>query len=127
MFDSKTWVDYNQYIGRRASLFLILSLLDRDKEHSGYSLIKTIKSLTEGKLTFRAGTIYPQFEKLTKEGLIEKHVRDSPSRSRDVIRQKAVYSITAEGTKALARMREDWKDLRLLIDKIGLGLMDWDE
>jgi DNA-binding PadR family transcriptional regulator len=127
MFGSKVVANYNQYIGRKLSLLLILSLLDHEKEHSGYSLIKKIKTLTEGKLSFRAGTIYPQFEKLAAEGLINKHIRNSPSRSKDVIRQKAVYSITTKGTQMLSQMRAEWKDLRLLIDQIGLEKKNYDE
>ncbi|MHA2032157.1 MAG: PadR family transcriptional regulator [Candidatus Hodarchaeales archaeon] len=114
--------NYHKFVGKEISRLLILSLLDQETEHSGYSLIKRVKQLTMGQLSYRAGTIYPQFEKLSEEGLIEKHIRDSQLQSKDIIRQKAVYSITHKGIDVLTQLQEDWKEFRLLIDRIGLGM-----
>ncbi|MFW9856790.1 MAG: helix-turn-helix transcriptional regulator, partial [Candidatus Thorarchaeota archaeon] len=92
MSDPEGSTEFNQFLGRTTSTLLILSLLEQDHEHSAYSLIKKIKKLSQGKLSIRAGTIYPQFEKLTRDGLILRHIRDIPSRSTGAVRQKSVYS-----------------------------------
>ncbi|MFX0121423.1 MAG: PadR family transcriptional regulator [Promethearchaeota archaeon] len=121
MSEVKLSDDYNLYIGRAASYLIILSLLHYDEEHSGYSLIKKIEKITYDKLKFRAGTIYPQIEKLQEEGLIKRHIRDVPSRSEDIIRQKAVYSITEDGVRVLDQMCLEWDNLQGLIHKIIKG------
>lgn len=69
-------------------------------------------------MSIRAGTIYPQFEKLTRDGLILRHIRDIPSRSTGAVRQKSVYSLTLEGQLVLRQIREEWEEFYLLINQI---------
>ena len=114
--------DFNLFLGRATSYILILSILKYDSEHSGYSLIKRLEELTDNRLKFRAGTVYPQIEKLKEAGLIERHIQDAPSRSEDLVRQKAVYTLTSKGVATLSHIRRDWDDFSNIIDTIITGI-----
>ncbi len=117
MQESANQMDYILYIGRATSILIILSLLNQDKEHSGYSLIKKIKNMSEGKLKFRAGTIYSQIDKLAEQGLIKQDSRDISTRE-GIIRHKSVYSLRSEGRRVLERMRLEWEDVLEIIGLI---------
>ncbi len=113
--------DFNLFLGRAISYLLILTVLKYDSEHSGYSLIKRLEDLSEGKLRFRAGTVYPQIEKLKEDGLIKRHIQDAPSRSEDFIRKKAVYTLTSKGLMVLNQVQMNWNSFQHLIQKFVSG------
>jgi len=117
MSESTNKKDYIQYIGRAMSTLIILTRLYQDKEHSGYSLIKKIKELTNGKLRFRAGTIYSQIDKLSEQGLITLKIQDISSRE-GLIRQKSVYSLSKRGMMVLEQMHQEWKDVHDILEMI---------
>ena len=110
--------DYNSYLGRDLSTLIILSSLTPNKSYSTYEIIKNIKIKTQNKISFRAGTIYPHMVKLEEEGLIQREIEDTTSRSPGVTRQKSVYSLTQEGLKILTEKRKDWEDLYRIITQI---------
>jgi DNA-binding PadR family transcriptional regulator len=110
--------DYNTYLGRELSELIILSALSHSKGYSAYRLIQKIKEETGGKISFRAGTIYPQMVKLEDRGLLSKSIEDTASRSAGVKRQKSVYSLTEKGIKALNRKRREWADLQSVINRL---------
>ena len=110
--------DYNSYLGKELSELIILSALSPAIGYSAYKIIKTIKEATNGKISFRAGTIYPQMEKLEKRGLLLRHVEDTSSRYEGVRRQKSIYLLTAEGVNHLNQKRREWEILQQTINKL---------
>lgn len=117
MTSDNTSPNFNQYIGRSLSLLIVLSVIDRDKEHSGYSLIKRVNQLTRKQISLRAGTIYPQLEKLVEQGLITYRFEDmNPEKS--ITRQKAIYSLTNEGRRILSQMWKEWGELESILKNL---------
>ena len=95
------------------SVLVILSLLYHDGVHSGYSLVKKIKKLTDGQFKFRAGTIYSQIEKLLEEGFLIQTIQYITDK-----KVKAEYSLTAEGIKKREKMLTEWNETIALFEKL---------
>ena len=118
MNQGKTHREYNAFLGKELSTLLILSTLKANKSSSTYDLIKNIKKMTENKISFRAGTIYPHMVKLESEGILQKTVEDTPSRSEGVTRQKSVYTLTKKGMQLLDQKKTDWYELEKTINQL---------
>jgi PadR family transcriptional regulator PadR len=118
MDQNKTHREYNAFLGKELSTLLILSALKANKNSSTYDLIKNIKQMTDNKISFRAGTIYPHMVKLESQGILQKTVEDTPSRSEGVTRQKSVYSLTKKGMELLNQKKNDWFDLENTINQL---------
>ncbi len=110
--------DLNSYLGKDLSELVILSALSPNEGLSAYQLIKNIKEATKNKISLRAGTIYPQMEKLEKIGLLRRHVEDTKSRYEGVRRQRSVYLLTAKGVNRLNERRADWAKLQQTINQL---------
>ena len=118
MDQSKTQREYNAFLGKELSTLLILSTLKKSKSSSTYDLIKNIKQITKKRISFRAGTIYPHMVQLESEGILHKTIEDTPSRSKGVTRQKAIYSLTKKGMELLDQKKEEWYDLEKTINTL---------
>ena len=103
------------YIGKDMSLLLILSLLHHDGAHSGYSLLKRVKEITEGKFQFRVGKIYDQIDELLNQGFLLQEIQQISEK-----KVKAVYSLSKKGRKERERMLNEWKETRYLFEELVL-------
>ncbi len=101
------------YIGKDMSLLLILSLLHHDGAHSGYSLLKRVKEITEGKFKFRVGKIYDQIDELLNQGFLSQDIQQISEK-----KVKAVYSLSIKGREERERMLNEWKDTRYLFEEL---------
>jgi DNA-binding PadR family transcriptional regulator len=97
--------NYTSYIGKDMSILVILSLLYYDGVHSGYSMVKKVKKLSNGLLKLRAGTIYSQIEKLLEDGYVEQSIRHITDK-----KVKAEYSLTSKGIKKREKMIDEWNE-----------------
>ena len=79
--------NYTTYMGKDMSLLIIISLLYHDGSHSGYSLLKRVKEITEGKFKFRVGRIYDQVDELLNQGFLTQEIHQITEK-----KVKAVYS-----------------------------------
>jgi len=111
--------DLTSYTGRTLSALVVLAVVEQDKSHSGYSLIKRIKVMTSNSIIYRAGALYPLIEKLCNQGLLIKSIENTKTKS-DLIRQKAIYSISKKGIIELEMMRNEWNEFKTHIE----GLVD---
>ena len=118
MTQNKPNREYNSYLGKELSTLLILSALKKTENASTYTLIKEIKIMTNSKISFRAGTIYPLMVKLETQGVVNKSIEDTPSRSEGVTRQKAVYSLSKKGLGLLKEKKSDWLDLKEIVNQL---------
>lgn len=81
---------------------LILSFLTRQESY-GYEIIKNIKELSDDKIIWKDGTLYPVLKKLCESGLVESEWRVVDGRKRKY------YKITKAGLEALEEEKTQWK------------------
>lgn len=75
--------------------FLILSAL-ADRPRHGYALITEVQSMTDGRLTLRAGTLYGALDRLAGQGLVKADREEVESG-----RLRRYYALTDAGAEAL--------------------------
>ncbi len=89
---------------------LVLAVLSQlEQEQYGYSLIKL---LAEQGLEIDQGTLYPLLRRLEGQGLLESRWRVEEARPR------RYYIISQEGKQLLARLKEEWKQLTALLERL---------
>lgn len=81
----------------------IFGLLDRGEVYA-YDLVKRLASVTS--LVVTEGTIYPLLSRLKAAGMIQSRLEETPSGP-----ARKYYSLTPQGSRALALMRLHWSDL----------------
>ncbi len=92
---------YNDLVAASATP-LILSIL-AEGESYGYAIIKRVRELSAGQMTWTDGMLYPVLHRLEKQNLIESTWRDSQAG-----RRRKYYKINEEGTKTLKEQRNQW-------------------
>ncbi|HVT12892.1 MAG TPA: helix-turn-helix transcriptional regulator [Fimbriimonadaceae bacterium] len=82
---------------------IVLGVLQAGPAH-GYEIVKRVRAMSEGALAVGEAKLYPCLHKLEQEGFVSAEwipQRGKPARK--------VYSLTAEGTGALAEKRKAWE------------------
>jgi PadR family transcriptional regulator PadR len=97
----------NQEVRRGVLVLAVLSQLMEPKY--GYALID---DLSQHGLEIEQGTLYPLLRRLEDQGLLESEWNVEGSRPR------RYYVISAEGSKMLNRIREDWEQLVQIMDAL---------
>jgi PadR family transcriptional regulator, regulatory protein PadR len=87
----------------QGTLDLIVLQLLRSEPTNGYDLSLRIQAVSRDVLQVNAGSLYPALYRLEERGLVEAEWHDTPKG-----RRAKVYSLTADGRKALAEQREAW-------------------
>ena len=91
---------------------LILSLLDARARH-GYEIGKLIEKRSNGRLTFRIGSLYPILCRLEARGLIHGRWNEAAGE-----RRRRFYRLTAEGRSVLKRQRSAWREFSQAVNQI---------
>ena len=91
---------------------IILSLLAHGEAY-GYQIIQRIEHLSDGKLQWTAGTMYPVLHRLETKGLIEAFWRPPESGPR-----RKYYRLTDKGRRALEVEKRQWLDVHALLLKL---------
>lgn len=91
---------------------IILSLLAHGEAY-GYEIIYRIQSLSNGKLQWTAGTMYPVLHRMETKGLIEAVWRPSESGPR-----RKYYRLTDKGLRALEQEKSQWLDVHAVLLKL---------
>lgn len=81
---------------------LLLSIL-LDGETYGYRIIKQMKNLSNGKLEWSFGMLYPVLHRLEKEGFIKSKWKTSEKG-----RFRKYYRLTDAGRRELEREKNQW-------------------
>lgn len=81
-------------------LYVLNSL--KNKQMSGYEIMKEINSITEGAWRPGAGSIYPVLKSLSKKGFIKVAEKG--------LREKRMYAITQTGLKALEQAKREYNE-----------------
>lgn len=91
---------------------IILGVLKQGNSY-GYLIIKKIKELSNGKMKWSDGMLYPVLHRLEKEELIR-----SDWVMADNSRPRKYYHITEKGKKELLVERAQWLEVNSLLDQI---------
>lgn len=81
---------------------LVLGILF-EQESYGYAILKRIAELSDGRLDWTDGMLYPLLHRLERNGFVESQWR-SPSTGR----RRKYYRITDTGIRALAEHQQQW-------------------
>ena len=87
----------------------VLSIL-ADGPSYGYAIIKRVSTITEGRMEWTTGTLYPLLHSLQGAGLLESFWADAESGPR-----RKYYRITAKGRRELAVEKQEWRRLNLAL------------
>ena len=83
---------------------MILSLLEARARH-GYDIGRRIEVQSGGRIRFHVSSLYPVLARLEERGLIRGRWVERPGE-----RRRRFYQLTGEGSRALARGRENWRE-----------------
>jgi PadR family transcriptional regulator PadR len=87
---------------------LILHIISNSKEPIyGYKIIQEVNLVTDGKLKFREGTVYPILRYLQTQHFLKSFLEESPNGA-----PRKYYTITDQGESALHLGLQSWKNLR---------------
>jgi PadR family transcriptional regulator, regulatory protein PadR len=82
---------------------LVLSLLAQGESY-GYALIQRVRELSEERIQWTDGMLYPVLHRLERDGRIK-----SRWKTGETGRKRKYYSIQKEGRRALAEARDQWR------------------
>jgi PadR family transcriptional regulator, regulatory protein PadR len=103
---------FSRELKKGSAELLVLSLLEQRQRH-GYELGKLIEQRSDGRLTFRIGSLYPILCRLEDKGLISGRWIERPGE-----RRRRYFRLTSEGRKVLALQRSVWKDFVTTVNQI---------
>ena len=91
---------------------IILGILKQGNSY-GYLIIKKIKELSDGKMQYSDGMLYPVLHRLEKDGLIKSNwTMNKDSRPRKY------YEITEAGKEALKVEKEQWSQVNSVLNQV---------
>jgi len=91
---------------------LVLSVLEARPLY-GYDIARQIRSLTDGVLHLKEGSLYPALHSMERDGWLAAEwltVEHGPSRK--------YYRLTRKGRVALAKRRSEWREFRDAVDAV---------
>jgi DNA-binding PadR family transcriptional regulator len=91
---------------------IMLTLLAEDDLY-GYQLLQPVHTLSEGKINWAAGKLYPLLHDLENMGQVEAYWRPSEAGP-----DRKYYRLTPAGHQALERARQDWLDLNAILVRL---------
>ncbi len=98
---------------KRGSMeLLILSVLDGHTFH-GYEIGKRLEQASEGRIEFRASTLYSVLYRMEDRTWIKGRWVEKKGE-----RRRCVYTLTAKGRKVLAAQRSEWEAFARVVDRI---------
>ena len=97
----------------QGTLDLILLQLLRAEPTNGYDLMLRIQAVSRDVLSVNSGSLYPALYKLEAQGLIKADWAETENG-----RKAKVYSVTADGRKALTEQRQSWERFAGALDAI---------
>ncbi len=93
---------------------LILHIINNQKEPIyGYKIIQRVNEVTNGKLKFREGTVYPILRYLQTQHFMKSYLGESPNGA-----PRKYYTITDQGRAALNLGMQSWQNLREALTQV---------
>jgi transcriptional regulator len=103
---------FNPDLKRGSLELLILSSLEGGARH-GYEIGKQLEHRSDGRLEFKASTLYSILYRMEDRGWIKGRWVEKKGE-----RRRCYYSLTTSGTKELARQREEWKAFSTMVSRV---------
>lgn len=91
---------------------LVLGIL-AEGESYGYAILKRVNDLSEGRMTWADGMLYPLLHRLERLGYVR-----ATWRVADSGRRRRLYAITDAGLAALAERRDQWAVVMAALDRV---------
>ena len=91
---------------------LVLSVLAQG-ENYGYALIQRVRELSDGRIEWTEGMLYPVLHWMEKEKLIEAEWREA-----ETGRKRKYYRLRREGRTALGTEREQWHTVHQTLTRL---------
>lgn len=91
---------------------IILHMLNKRAMY-GYEIISTVNDLTDGRFTWKEGSLYPALHRLEINKLIS-----GKWQVKDGERPRKYYSLTSKGVKALAVKAEQWTEFAETVNSL---------
>ena len=91
---------------------LVLSILE-EGENYGYAIIQRVKQLSDDRLNWTDGMLYPVLHRLEREGLIT-----SEWQTPDKGRRRKYYRLNDSGRTALKSEQEQWLQVHNTLSKL---------
>lgn len=95
-----------------SSIPIILSILCKEESY-GYQIIQEVKKISDGKLEWSEGSLYPVLHKLEKKGLITSTWKRS-----DTNRKRKYYALSKTGKTALQTEQQNWTFIHSIITQL---------
>ena len=91
---------------------LVLSILSEGESY-GYGLIQRVQQLSDGKIEWSDGMLYPVLHWMEQQELIESEWRES-----EIGRKRKYYRLRKEGRRALESERREWNTVHSTLTKL---------
>ena len=95
-----------------SAVSIILSVLKGDDSY-GYSIVQSVKELSDGQILWHEASIYPVLKKLENGGLIKSYWKINEGE-----RPRRYYTILDDGKKQLQRNMHDLELVHTLFEKL---------
>ncbi len=82
---------------------LVLAILSEGESY-GYAIIKRVDELSEGRMQWTDGMLYPVLHRLERNGLVKASWGKS-----ETGRRRKYYRLTDQGTEELANQKRQWQ------------------
>lgn len=107
MYDSRmTPLKLSKDLVAASAVPVVLSILDGGESY-GYAIIQRVRELSDGRIEWTDGMLYPVLHRLEAQGYVRSRWGQSESG-----RKRKYYVLTAEGKRALADQKEQWEVVR---------------
>ena len=91
---------------------IMLSILSYGESY-GYEIVQRLHDLSEGRIQWSDGTLYPVLHKLETEGLVASRWKMS-----EVGRRRKYYRLTDRGRRELELEKRHWLDVHMILQKL---------
>jgi DNA-binding PadR family transcriptional regulator len=109
-------MEINKDLIAASSTPIVLAILAEEDSY-GYKIIKRVREVSEGRIEWTDGMLYPVLHRLERLGHIEARWEVSDSG-----RRRKYYSITSQGRTQLAEERRQWQAVDATLRDIWLAL-----
>jgi PadR family transcriptional regulator PadR len=110
-------MNINKDLVAASSTPLVLAILAEGDSY-GYAILQRVKDLSDGRLEWTDGMLYPLLHRLERLGHLESRWRTAESG-----RRRKYYGLTERGRKQLAAEREQWQAVGETLDRVWSALM----
>jgi PadR family transcriptional regulator, regulatory protein PadR len=98
---------------------IVLSILEK-KESYGYEIMQQVKELSNEKIVWKEGSLYPVLHKLEKNGHIKSFWKMAENG-----RHRKYYSINKKGRKLLFDEMENWSLIQSILKELWSGFHEF--